>query len=135
MKRLFTLMCLVLITSLTFSQNLKSDFSKQMDDAGDYLQRANVDTYLSMGCGVLSVACFAWATDSMKKDPTQTPILERSLGYGFAAAGVIFFIAHSVHIGKAGDKLRNASKIYDETQPPKLTFNTCSDGIGIAVKF
>lgn len=135
MRRFNLLIILALLSNLMFSQNLKSDFSKQMDEGGDYLQRANVDTYLSMGCGVLSAACFVWAADSMKKDPTQTPVLERSLGYGFAAAGVIFFIAHSVHIGKAGDKLRNASKIHDETQPPKLTFNTCSDGIGIAVKF
>ncbi|WP_372935094.1 hypothetical protein [Mariniphaga sediminis] len=127
---------LLFIASFSLSaQNLQSDFAKELDKSGEYLQKSTINMAWSVGTAALSGACVYWATTVTLDDPNEKPTLQYALAGVFGATSVFMYVAHVVNIGKAGDHLRKANEIYLLDQKQKLTLLQNKDGIGLAYRF
>jgi len=142
MKKLLFTTVLLLIIHLSFSQDFNSDFIAHIDSSGMYMQKGSFDLTMSMCSSVLSGVCAYWVYKKDIDEPGVSingkPGSQSAIRYCFAGifaiSSISFYIAHLVHIDKAGDHLRKANKCLQK-QNKKLSLQTNNNGIGLVYKF
>ncbi len=137
MKKVFSIIIALICMHICFSQDLSNDFieySNHINEAGINIQKAQGDLTASIASAILGGACIYWAGSITSSNSEEKAIMQYALAGAFGVSTISFYIAHIIHMNKAGKELQEANKIIIN-KSNSISFNTSQNGIGIALNF